>query len=188
MHVPAEDFLEHAVRAFGLAIRLRMVSSGHGQACAECAEHSLPELGREPWVTVGDEVAGETVETEDRIHEDPRTALCCDRLWYCSKMHHLAEAVHKDQNPVISMVVGWEPEHEIHGNGFPALCCHRQRLQWSVKAWRRLHALARLASTDVLADKLVLAQPVEVSAQREISFLTATMSTHWRIVVLEEDA
>ena len=80
------------------------------------------------------------------------------------------------------------PEDKVLRNGLPTLCRDWQMLKWRA-GWRtKLHPLTDLSSTNVVAHKLILADPVKVVPDREASLLTAKMPTCWRIVTFEHDA
>jgi hypothetical protein len=121
MSIGAEDFLQNAINAFGLTIRLRVVSRGHAKACPQLTKHIRPKVRSESRISIRDDLDRHPMESKHCLHEETSTAFGCNRLGDRSKMNHLTEAVHEYDDSVVSIRVFRQAEHEVHGDGLPAL-------------------------------------------------------------------
>ena len=76
----AEDLLDGAVGAFGLAVGLRVVGGGDVERRAKMGPERLPDGGDEAGIAVGDDAGGEAVEAVDVGEVKEGGILCGDGM------------------------------------------------------------------------------------------------------------
>ena len=117
---------------------------------------------------------------EDSIKKDTSGVFRCHAVGDSCKMNHLAETVNKHNDACVVLFIWRVAKDEIHADGLPIILWNRKRVERSLSRRRRLHALAHIASANVLAHPFVLVRPVEVAGKREKSlFTTKVASLRW---------
>ena len=82
---------------------------------------SLPELGGEPRITVGDEVGGHTVQREDVLEKKVGGTSGIEVFGACEKANSFGKAIDEDRADSVAIVGLWK-DCQIDAHRLPAIC------------------------------------------------------------------
>jgi hypothetical protein len=102
-------------------------------------------------------------------------------------MNHLAEAIHEDEDPCVSIAICRIAKHKVHADGLPTIHRDWQRVKWSLRAPSGLHPLALFARANVICDPLKQVGPPEVSGNAHICLLAPEMTSVSNVMMLIQD-
>jgi hypothetical protein len=123
MDVSTKDLLNGTVSTFGLTISLRVIRCRHVEFSTEVSEEGLPEVGGEPWVSVGDNDGGEEMQAVHVVDKQEGQLLSGDALVATNEVRLLGEEVNKGGDGVVGDTVeafGWrETRDEVKGDVGP---------------------------------------------------------------------
>ncbi|KAE9262642.1 hypothetical protein PF008_g32547 [Phytophthora fragariae] len=92
---------------------------GHKQAGAQQRKQPRPERGCETGVTIRDDGLRQAVVAEHQVEEQLGRLVSRHFCRDWSKMDHLAETIHEDENTGAAFGVTWKAEDEVHADRSP---------------------------------------------------------------------
>ena len=125
----AQHLFNGAIGTLRLTACLRVVAGGDVELGTQVLEDGLPEVGGEPWVTIGDDGGGKAMEPVDLPDEETSITNRVNRLVGWDEVALLSETIHKGEDGVKASGSSWESSDEIQRHRLPGCSRNGQRLQ-----------------------------------------------------------